>query len=115
MKAIVRVMQRLRACHWVLWDHAEEAVVAVPRVGVAIPQVEVAVGIVADGLAHAGDGGVLVGVVRRVESGGTAEGGDAGAVAVAGLVIGIGVTESCAIRCSGDLSERIIAEGSVHW
>ena len=115
VEAIVRVMQRLRACHWALRDHAEQAVVAVPRVGVAVPQVEVAVGIVTDGLAHPGDGGVLVGVVRRVESGGTAEGGDAGAVAVAGLVIDIGVTESGAVGGSGDLSERVIAEGSVYW
>ncbi len=63
VEAIVGVRNGFCAYGRKLRDDAEQAIVAIPCVEVAVLLGEVAIGIVKDGCGNPGDGGVLIGVV----------------------------------------------------
>ncbi len=90
---------------------AEEAVFAVPGVGDAVLEGEVAVGVVHGG-AEAADGGVLVDIVGGVSGGGSAVDGEGGGGAVAHGIVVVGIADSSVVGGTGDLIGVVVAVGA---
>ncbi len=91
---------------------AEKSIFAVPGVGDAVLEGEVAVGIVYGG-AEAADDGVLVDVVSGVGGGGSAVDGEGGGGAVPHGIIVVGIADASVVGGAGDLIGVVVAVGAV--